>query len=104
MFGVLILAIRSDTVRRAVHQERIRSTCGDLWYINRGEQVLPIAHGDAEFVLRVVGPNVVFGRHLGRGWLLGTQRDEVGDKNGQNDGEEDSVQSEHRELESPDRQ
>ena len=67
---ILILAVRGDAIGGPVHQERVRTASGILGHIDRGEQVLAVAHGNAELVLGVVGADVILGRRKAS-WLLG---------------------------------
>src|SRR5206468_2985889 len=52
--GKLVFTVGSHAVGRAVHQERIGSAGGLLGDIHGGEEMFPIAHGDAVLVLGVV--------------------------------------------------
>ena len=56
-----------DTVRRAVHQKRIRAAGRILGNIDCREQPLAVAHRNPVLVFGVVGADVVFTRRMGAG-------------------------------------
>ena len=70
MHRILVLSVGANVVGRAVDQKGIRPALGVFGHIDRGEEPLAVAHGNAELVLGVVGADVVlFGRNR-RGRLL----------------------------------
>ena len=84
MLGILVFAVGADAVGRAVHQERIGSAGGVLGHIDRREQPLAVAHGNAELVLGVVGADVVLGRGGRLLGLLGEKGREGQEQHGKN--------------------
>src|SRR6185437_2813115 len=57
--GITLLTVRRDAVGRALHQERVKALRRSiLGHVHGGKQAHPIAHGNAVFVLGVVGAHI----------------------------------------------
>ena len=99
MARILVLAVGTNAVRSALHKERVRPAGCVLGHIDRREEALAVAHGNAELILGVVGADVVFPGLL-RHRLLGADHGKCKGKNGQN-GEEEAERPEHLRQQSP---